>query len=118
MKNHVIDNLITHNPLDAKTLGGRTMTVTLTGENLHYNDNNVYWTKARSDKYLEYEKEVLRSKSPANGSGKRRMSSLTESFNENDVLCDVHNEVEKLRKKVPEGQEIGFLGINSEFDYR
>ena len=71
------------------------MNVKLTGDNLHYNDNNIYWSKKRAKKYA-----------------------TMESFDENEVECDIHDEVEKLRKRIPFGQGIGFLGINKESDYR
>lgn len=42
LKEHVIEELVgTHNPLVAETMGGKTMNVTLTGSNLHYNDNTL-----------------------------------------------------------------------------
>ena len=88
-------DVVTHLPLSAKTLGGRTMNVKLTGDNLHYNDNNIYWSKKRARKYAS-----------------------KESFDENEVDCDVYDEVKKLRNTVPDGQGIGFLGINNESDYR
>ena len=40
-----------------------------------------------------------------------------ESFNENEVICNVHKEVEELRNCVPDGNGIGFLGIHKESDY-
>ena len=43
---------------------------------------------------------------------------MMESFDEDDVLCKVHDEVKRLRKKIPAGQRIGFLGIHSEADYK
>ena len=78
------------------------MNVTLTGDNLHYNDNNIYWSKKRFRKYA---------------TESNRRDSM-ESFDENEVDCDVHDEVKKLRNTVPDGQGIGFLGINKESDYR
>ena len=95
-------DVVTHLPLSAKTLGGRTMNVKLTGDNLHYNDNNIYWSKKRFRKY-------------ATESNRRHSM---ESFDENEVNCDVYDEVKKLRNTVPDGQGIGFLGINKESDYR
>ena len=96
MQEHTTEGEVgTHLPLSAKTLGGRTMNVTLTGDNLHYNDNNIYWSKKRARKYAS-----------------------KESFDENEVDCDVYDEVKKLRNTVPDGQGIGFLGINKESDYR
>ena len=96
MQEHTTEGEVgTHLPLSAKTLGGRTMNVTLTGDNLHYNDNNIYWSKKRARKHAS-----------------------KESFDENEVDCDVHNEVKELRNTMPDGEGIGFLGINKESDYR
>ena len=103
MQEHTTEGEVgTHLPLSAKTLGGRTMNVTLTGDNLHYNDNNIYWSKKRFRKYA---------------TESNRRDSM-ESFDENEVNCDVYDEVKKLRNTVPDGQGIGFLGINKESDYR
>ncbi len=103
MSKHVIESEVeTHNPLTAVTLGGRSMSVKLTGDNLHYNDNSIYWTEKRSKEFIDF--------------GSRHDS--VESFDETEVHCDVHNEVEKLRKRIfPEGSGLGFLGIHSENDY-
>ena len=89
----------TRQHLVVTTLGGRNMSVQLTGNNLHYNNNNIYWTNARKEKYLQAD------------------DSSTD-FDENEVPCGVHEEVEKLRRKVPDGEAIGFLGIHNLSDYR
>ena len=108
MSNHVIgSNIYTHDPLVAETIGGRKMNVTLTGENLHYNDNCLYWSEKRFRKFEAAKK---------NSSGQKRSS--IESFDESEVDCEVHEEVEQLRNCIPEGERIGFLGINRASDYR
>lgn len=126
MKEHVIETEIaTHNSLTAITQGGRSMNVTLNGKNLHYNDNNIYWTKKRSREYMQFAKKNgkeqqqpvggIRSKSPSLSISRR---SSMESFDESEVDCKVHDEVELLRNRIPEGNGIGFLGINQDSDYR
>ena len=119
IQEHFIENAVgTQDPLVAESLGGRRMNVTLTGDNLHYNNNSIYWSKKRSEKFMEFQSKVDSSpcsKSPSLGSSRR---SSIESFDENEVNCKVHKEVEKLRKKIPDGNRIGFLGINTESDYR
>lgn len=97
MKAHTVDenyDTTTHATLEAKTLGGRTMTVKLTGDNLHYNDNSLYWTSKRWENY--YMKKL----------------------DENEADCPVHRQVESLRNQIPEEKRIGFLGIHQEYDYR
>lgn len=106
LKRHCVDDEIcTHCSLDAVTVGGKAMNVTLTGENLHYNDNSLYWTKKRADKFEEFH-------------SKNSQKGLVESFDENQIDCNVHKEVKKLREKIPDGKGIGFLGIHNESDYR
>ena len=115
MAEHIIENDIdTYNSLDAETLGGRRMNVSLVGENLHHNDNSIYWTKKRSRKFANFLKKKghPRSKSLPPGDGGSR------EFDESEVDCVIHQEVEKLRKSIPQGEGIGFLGINQESDYR
>jgi len=104
IKQHIVDDNDngTHEELVAQTLGGRTMNVMLTGDNLHYNDNSLYWTKKR---YKKYQSEQSRRES-------------IESFDENAVDCAVHDEVERLRHRIPDGKGIGHLGIHKESDYR
>ena len=97
MKAHTVDEnygTTTHATLQAKTLGGRTMTVKLTGDNLHYNDNSLYWTSKRWENYH------------------------IKKLDENEADCVVHDEVERLRNQIPERKRIGFLGIHKESDYR
>ena len=107
MKEHIVENDIdTHNSLDAETIGGRRMNVSLTGDNLHHNDNSIYWTKKRSCEFSNY----LKSLPPGDGGSRE--------FDESEVDCVIHQEVEKLRKSIPQGEGIGFLGINQESDYR
>jgi hypothetical protein len=96
-------------PLVAQTIGGRRMTVKISGKNLHYNDNNIYWSKKLLSKFAEFEK-----KNPIRGKSR----STNESFDESEVDCHIHHEVKKLRDKIPDGQGIGFLGIHSESDYK
>ena len=103
IKQHIVDDndIGTHEELVAQTLGGRTMNVKLTGDNLHYNDNSLYWTKKRYKKYQSLS----------------RHESI-ETFDENEVDCTVHDEVERLRQRIPDGKGIGHLGIHKESDYR
>jgi hypothetical protein len=97
------DNLDTLQPLQAQSLGGRRMSVKLTGNNLHYNDNSIFWSKKRWKKFDDFYLE-------ANAS--------LESFDESKVNCHIHQEVEMLRNRVPDGQRIGFLDIHGESDYK
>ena len=106
MEQHTITFTDTHDHITAKTVDGRVMDVKLTGDNLHYNDNNIYWTKPRLDKHSNNVKH-------ADAIRRGKM----ESYDENHVLCHVHDEVEELRNCVPDGNGIGFLGINKESDY-
>ena len=94
-KHIAADDVGTLKPLTAQTLGGRMMSVKVTGENLHCNDNNIYWTKKRFKKYFLSDK----------------------SYDESKIGCKIHREVKQLRDKIPDGQGIGFLGIHSESDY-
>jgi hypothetical protein len=96
IKEHIAaDDVGTLKPLMAETIGGRRMSVKTTGKNLHYNDNNIYWSKKRHDKFFLSNK----------------------SFDESKVNCRIHREVKELRDRIPDGQWIGFLGILSESDY-
>ena len=102
IREHVIYSVGTHAPLVAETLGGRRMNVTLTGDNLHHNNNSIYWSKKCSERFFEFQN--TREK-PA------------DLFDEDMASCNVHNEVKSLRKNVPDGHGIGFLGINTVSDY-
>lgn len=95
IQEHIAAIVGTLKPLVAQTLGGRMMSVKITGENLHYNDNNIYWSKKRYDKYFLSNK----------------------SYDESKISCAIHREVKMLRDKIPDGQGIGFLGIHSESNY-
>jgi hypothetical protein len=88
--------------MTAEAYAGRKMVVTLTGNNLHHNDNNRYWSKER-DSYL---KEHI----DENGM-------ILDSFDEDEICCKVNAEVRRFRSKIPEGKRIGFLEIYSELDY-
>lgn len=113
-----MDGIETHAPLTAETLGGRRMSVKLTGENLHYNDNSIYWSKKRSEKFLQVlATDSPRSKSPSPNKTCHRLSSI-DSFDADDVACKIHDEVETYRQKIPPGQGIGFLGMFAESDYQ
>jgi hypothetical protein len=101
------DALETLQPLLAQTLGGRRMSVNLTGNNLHHNNNSIFWSKRRWQKF-----DVLLTQ---NENGIFRPS--LETFDESKVNCNIHQEVEMLRDRVPVGQRIGFLDIHSESDY-
>ena len=96
-------------PLVAQTIGGRRMSVRISGKNLHYNDNNIYWSKKLFSEFAEFRK-----KNPIEGKSR----STNESFDESNVDCHIHHEVKMLRDKIPPGQGIGFLGIFSESDYK
>lgn len=109
MKEHIaLHDVGTLKPLMAQTIGGRRMSVRITGKNLHHNDNNIYWSKKRLDKFAEFERET-----PTRGNCR----SPNKSFDESQVDCRIHQEVQKLRNRIPEGKGIGFLGILSESDY-
>lgn len=79
------------------------MSVKLTGNNLHYNDNSIFWSKKRWKKFDKFQLEAKAS---------------LESFDESKVNCHIHQEVEMLRNRVPDGQRIGFLDIHGESDYK
>ena len=96
-------------PLVAQTLVGRSMSVIISGKNLHYNDNNIYWSKKLLSEFAEFGK-----KNPIRGKSR----STNETFDESKVDCHVHHEVKMLRGKIPDGQGLGFLGILSESDYK
>ena len=96
-------------PLVAQTLVGRSMSVIISGKNLHYNDNNIYWSKKLLSEFAEFGKT-----NPIGG----KLWSNNESFDESNVDCHIHREVKKLRDKIPDRQGIGFLGIFSESDYK
>lgn len=96
-------------PLVAQTLGGRRMSVRISGKNLHYNDNNIYWSKKLLSEFAEFGKT-----NPIGG----KLRSTNESFDESNVDCQIHHEVKMLRDKIPDRQGIGFLGIFSESDYK
>jgi len=117
LRGHCIENdICTHNPLEAETLSGKKVKVTLAGNNLHYNDNNIYWSKKRADKFEEFHINQNPSHSKStHGSCRSAVESFT--FDENEVKCKVHEEVKKLRQKIPDGNGIGFLGIHQESDY-
>ena len=103
MKQHIVDGEIaTKRHLTASTMGGLKMDVTLTGRNLYRNENNPYWSKNRE--------KALASNMDNN-------SNVRDDFDENSVQCEIHQEVQRLRSKIPTGRGIGFLGINSESDY-
>jgi len=99
------DNLETLQPLQAQSLGGRRMSVRLTGNNLHHNNNSIFWSKKRWKKFDEFFRLP-----------ERERPSL-ESFDESRVNCHIHEEVEMLRGRNPDGQRIGFLDIHGESDY-
>lgn len=106
MKQHVAAvDIITRNSLNAETADGRRMSVSLSGTNLHYNDNCLYWSSKYSEKFSLNE----------NRKRKRKRGS-PESFDESKVNCEVHNEVKRLRQEV-DGKGIGFLCIHRESDY-
>ena len=78
------------------------MHVTLKGNNLHHNDNSLYWSKERQN-YLKRHMDE-------NGT-------LLDHFDEDEICCKVNSEVKKIRRQIPEGERIGFLEIHSESDY-
>lgn len=92
----------TQEELTAEMYGGRKMNVTLKGNNLHHNDNSLYWSKERQ-RYLNEHVE--------------KNGTLLDHFDEDEICCKVNSEVKKYRSKIPEGERIGFLGIHSESDY-
>jgi hypothetical protein len=114
IKEHFIYVVGTHDPLIAETLGGRRMNVTLAGDNLHHNNNSVYWSKKRSEMFAAFQKMAC--PSPHSNSLSPTCESPVDSFDEDLVNCKVHSEVRKLREKI-QGDGIGFLGINTESDY-
>jgi len=88
----------------------------LTGDNLHYNDNSIYWSKKRADKFTEFQSNENPSHTKlSHGSCRSTVESFT--FDENEVKCKVHEEVKKFRENIPDGNGIGFLGIHQESDY-
>ena len=58
------------------------------GENLHYNDNNQYWTRKRSEFFMDTLKAES-SPSPSPKNNVRHMSSI-ESFDADEVYCKTH----------------------------
>ena len=98
------DNLFvkTHEELRAQVYGGRQMQVTLKGDNLHHNDNSLYWSKERQT-YLQRHVE--------------EHGTLLDHFDEDEICCKVNSEVKKYRSRIPENERIGSLGIHSESDY-
>ena len=61
------------------------------GKNLHYNDNNQYWTRNRSEFFMDTLKAESspRSKLPSPKNDVRCMSSI-ESFDADEVYCKTH----------------------------
>jgi hypothetical protein len=94
-----VEQLLRH-PLPAVDHNGKRMTVTITPKSLHLNENNHLWSKKRSSAYDKHSK-----KTPHH------------DFDENNVFCDVHQEVQRLRSNIPERERIGYLGVNSIEDY-
>lgn len=92
----------THEELTAEVYGGRNIHVTLKGNNLHHNDNNVYWSKERQSYLKKHIDEH---------------GTLLDHFDEDEICCKVNSEVKKLKSKIPAGKRIGFLEIHSESDY-
>lgn len=76
------------------------MTVTISPNSVHLNENNVLWSKQRSAAYDAHIKQ-----------------NPQQHFDENGVACSIHDEVKELRSSVPHTERIGQLGINSLFDY-
>eukprot|EP00986_Skeletonema_menzelii_P012290 scaffold6718_cov132-Skeletonema_menzelii.AAC.1 len=92
----------TQEELTAEVFGGRQIHVTLKGDNLHHNDNSLYWSKERQ-RYLKAHVD--------------KHGTLLDHFDEDEICCKVNSEVKKYRSKIPEKERIGFLGIHSESDY-
>lgn len=102
IKEHMTYHPETHKELVAQVYGDRKMHVTLTGSNLHHNDNYEYWSKNRND-YLD--------------THAKKYGRVLDDFDEDEICCKVHSEVKRLRSKIPKRERIGFLGIHSESDY-
>ena len=79
----------TYNSFIAETLEGRRMNITLDSDNLHYNNNSIYWTKKRPQKFAEFQ----------------RYGSIG-SFAKKKVHCKVNGKVQKLQRKIPDGHEV------------
>ena len=92
----------TQEELAAEVYGGRKMRVTLKGDNLHHNDNSLYWSKERQRHLTRHIEEH---------------GTILDHFDEDEICCKVNSEVKKYRSKIREGERIGFLGIHSESDY-
>ncbi|KAL3803491.1 hypothetical protein HJC23_014039 [Cyclotella cryptica] len=100
LSEHVLSDPLLCHQLTAITQEGKRMTVTISPDSVHLNENNVLWSKQRSaayDTHIRQDPHV--------------------DFDENSVACSVHDEVKTLRSYVPYAERIGQLGINSLSDY-
>ncbi|KAL7521142.1 hypothetical protein ACHAWX_005840 [Stephanocyclus meneghinianus] len=100
LSEHVFFDSHFSHQLSAVTQQGKRMTVTISPNSVHLNENNVLWSKQRSAAYDAHIKQNPK-----------------QHFDENGVACSIHDEVQELRSSVPHTERIGQLGINSLFDY-